>query len=178
MYSYIEQLQILKGVSMDSLLKQVENFSVGKCLKKINYYTHDNEKITDNHEAYIYYTTPTSPTIQLKAEIVDNTIQLTLNINSNILLTLSEVVVYYNTTGIFNRFNEKVIFDNKYGTQYKTIYNIDVEEGYYIKPYITTCLGIQKGNIVTVNIVEDWLVDTYSIILLDTYNELITVVEL
>jgi hypothetical protein len=173
MYSYIEQLQILKDRTKPALLKQVEDFCIGKCLKKVNYYSHDNDKIAENFEAYVYYTYPQPPELSLEGEMMGEEIHLSITVSSFILLTLSEVGAYYNTDGQFNRFNDKVLFPNVYGTTNQVMYSTDPDAVYFFKPYIKTCLGIQYGDIIIINSTGDVLLDTYNNIILDTYSEII-----
>ena len=173
MISYIEQIQILRDVDRDKLANLVKEFSIGKCIKKVQYYRHPNTDIVDNYEAYIWYTLPKLPDIVFQADLIGNYGKLTINVNSNIEIQLKEVGVLYNTTGIFTHDYNIYKFPTKYGTSSIETNSFLEDYLYYFKPYILSCMGTTYGEIVTAPI-SNYLIDTYGEVIKDTYNNFIT----
>lgn len=149
MISYIEQIQILRDANRINLDKRVEEFSVGRCIKRTQYYRHPNTDLVETYEVYIWYTLPEEPTIELTASLNDNICTLVLTITCAIILTLKEVKVKYSTTENFSSYNT-ITFPNTYGTN-SSILTINLDNTYYFEPNITTCMGTKTGNITIIN---------------------------
>jgi hypothetical protein len=150
MISYIEQIQILRDVDRDKLTQLVNDFSIGRCIKKVQYYIHPNTDIVDNFEVYIWYTLPAIPTIQFQADLIGSYGKLTITVNSDIAIQLKEVGILYNTTGIFSEESILCKFPSKYGISSIELNSFLISTTYYFKPYIITCMGIGYGDILTI----------------------------
>jgi hypothetical protein len=171
MISYIEQIQIFKAKDKSTLVKQVKDFSVGKCIKKVQYYSHNiNGEVVENYEVYIYFTEPELPVFELTVTPLTLEAVLKMYIESPIWINLIEVGVQYNYTGTFTRFDEKIIFPNKYGSN--SILQTFTQQTVYVRPYIETCLGVSYGDIQEITLVDS-LIDTYEELIYDTYNDVL-----
>lgn len=173
MYSYVEKLEIIRHSNREKLQELVNDFSTGKCIKRVTYYiNYSNSYITEKHQAYVYYTLPKEPTITITGTLIDGTATLQLTISSDLNIQLTELGVYYNTTGLFSNRTPKVIVNPVYGTQTIVISDLSTEATYFFKPYFKCCLGKLYGEVLVIGELL-FILDTYDEGLLDTYGEVI-----
>jgi hypothetical protein len=174
MYSYVDKLEILGDPDRSNLEKRVIEFSAGKCIKDVTYQTNASAKyFTEKYFAYIKYSLPEPPTINLTGEIVGTDLYLTLALSSNIWLKLTQVGVYYNNNNRFSVRNDRVLFPNTYGTSTAIVTGINPALTYYAKPYIDICMGRMYGDVITLG-ATNYLTDTYGDPITDTYGAYIT----
>ena len=171
MSSYITQLEILRDFDRTRLAERVEIFCINKCIKNIQYYIKDSKmNEVAKHECYVYYTDPFPPNVTLDiVEIIDGK-EFTVNIESDLFLAIEEIGIRYSKNIVPLETDLGIVFSNNvYGIQTMTFSTLELDSNvvYYFRPYVLTCIGTTWGTIKGSTILE-YLLDTYSIPILDT----------
>jgi hypothetical protein len=173
MGSYVQQLKILRDKDRNSLTKQVEEFIINRCVKKVDFYQNTSQlDYVPRHEAYIYYTEPNPPTATLDLILGLNLI-FNINVESNIVVPLKEVGICYNTTGHPTTRNTRIKLQPKYGTQILTLDSsyFDLFHNWYFRVYVKSCVGIIYSNQELINNEVEYILDSFENPILDSYED-------
>jgi hypothetical protein len=174
MSSYIEQLKILRDINRESLQKQVDEFLLDKCEKRvINYVNNTPIDKIPKFEAYIYYIDPPNPIMtSISTDIGATYITFETIVSSPIYLTIKQSGIYYNTTGIQSIYDKKVLLPNNYGIFTVTITDLTMGQFYYFTPFLKICNKIIFYDIIKQSM-GTCILDSYEDFILDSYGDFI-----
>jgi len=172
MISYITQLQTIRADNKILLNQLVDTFSINKCIKEVVYYNVDSKVDSiAKHMAYVYFTTPPPPIHSIIS--VTNVSVIQGNIDSAVFLTIKEAGILFSGDSVFTTFSPKILVPYNYGNYLITSSSLIGFPIIYLKPYITTCLGITYGEIIVVMNTPSAITDSYGIGIMDSYGEFI-----